>query len=140
MRDNVNNILNNLPKTNKWSIRKSVITMFSNYSNFVFLSPEDKLNFQIDQQTKQFVKSNLIFKSKVEKNYNDLVDAGLKDYVVAHFRLGDINILKDNNIPLQALNDNINTKDFKVDYDECLDEVVKIIIDSKKDSGTVIWL
>ena len=77
MRDNVNNILNNLPKTNKWSIRKSVITMFSNYSNFVFLSPEDKLNFQIDQQTKQFVKSNLIFKTKsTEKKHERKLEYG----------------------------------------------------------------
>jgi hypothetical protein len=134
MIENLTNILNNTPKFRLWRIKRPSISLFSNYSDFVFLNEKDKLEYEIGEDTKEFVKSNIIFSNKIEKTYNKYQ---LNDYVVAHFRLGDVAILKDHNIPLEDAGENVNTKEYHTDYDVCLDKVVKIIIDSKK---TVVLL
>lgn len=127
--ENLTNILNNTPKLKMLNIKTPTISLFSNYSDFVFLDEKAKLDYVIGEDTKEFVKSNIIFSNDIEKTYNKYQ---LNDYVVAHFRLGDVTILKDNNIPLNDLGENINTREFNTNYDACLDKVVKIIIDSNK--------
>ena len=129
MKQNLNNILK-VPKKSAWSVRKKLISIFSNYSDFIFMSNDEKVNHKLSDSTKKFMKKNIIFNTSVLKSYNDL---NLKSYVVVHFRLGDFKILEDNKIKINDRdNENINTKEFNTNYDDCLDYVVKIAIETKK--------
>ena len=118
-----------LKSKKSWSIFKKKIPIFSNYSDFIFKSPQDKLNYTISDKTKEFMKSNIIF----DKAINDkLENMQINEYDVLHFRLGDYQIVKDNNIKIDLDDNNINTMKFNIDYDMCLNLVVKSIIDAKK--------
>ena len=129
MKQNLNNILN-VPKKSAWLVRKKLISIFSNYSDFIFMSDDEKVNYKLPDSTKKFMKKNIIFNTPILQAYNDLK---LEDYVVAHFRLGDFKILEDNKINVKEIDDeNINTKEFNTNYDDCLDYVVKIAIETKK--------
>ena len=131
--DNMKNNLNvslSVSTKKSWGFFKKKIHIFSNYSDFIFKNPEDKLKHVISDNTKKFMKSNIIFDKTVDDKFQELAT---KEYDVIHFRLGDYQILKDNKIKIQDDHDNnINTTKFDISYDRCLDLVVKSIIDAEK--------
>jgi len=131
--DNMKNNLNvslSVSTKKSWGLFKKKIHIFSNYSDFIFKNPEDKLKYVISDSTKKFMKSNIIFDKMVDSKFEEL---GTKEYDIIHFRLGDYQILKDNNIKIQDdHSNNINTTKFNTNYDRCLDLVIKCIIDAEK--------
>lgn len=108
---------------------KKKIPIFSNYSDFIFKDTQGKLNYTIQNKTKRFMRSNIIFDKTIEDKFKDI---GIKKYDVVHFRLGDYQILKDNNIKTEAnYKDNINTIKFNIDYYKCLSLIIQSIINTR---------
>jgi len=128
MHDNLEKILNVKPKK-IWQVIKEKIVLFSNYSDFVFMSDEGKKNLALDDNTKNFMKSNLRFSKEVEKTFMDL---DLKNYIVMHYRLGDFKIVEEHKLSVKTDDNNINTKNFNVKLDPIVDEVVKKLLETKK--------
>lgn len=120
------NLVNHL---NKCSTK--AVGLFSNYSDFIDLTPEMKEGYELSTDCKNFMKKNLSFNSDVKKFYNKIKRKHkLDNFHIIHFRLGDADIFKSNKVELD--NNNINTKDFGIDYDYCLDEIIKTYIINKK--------
>ncbi len=107
------------------------IGLFSNYSDFIDLNADLKQGYELSEDCKNFMKTNLFFTSEVKTFYNKIKRKNkLKDFEIIHFRLGDADIFKSNKISLD--DNNINTKNFNVSYDNCLDEIIKTYIINKK--------
>ncbi len=129
MKNNLSDVLNP-KKKGIFSFGKKPIVLFSNYSDFVDLSPEEKMNFSLNRDTRDFIKSNIQFSKKITKKFKKL---NIEDYAVCHFRLGDFNIINEHKIKLNDVDQrNINTKQYNLDYDRYLDLVVSAVIRSRK--------
>ena len=127
MKTNLEKVLTVKPKK-IWNIVREKIVLFSNFSNFVFMSDQEKKDLTLTNDTKKFMKSNLLFCKEVEKTFKDF---NTKDFIVMHYRLGDYNIVKEHKISVATDDSNINTKDFNIDFDPMVDEVVEVILKSK---------
>lgn len=121
--DYIANMKRNLVYKLNEKTRKKTITIFSNYSDFISIAPEDKANFELHGYAKDYMKHRLIFSKSVKDYFKKFK---IKDYDVMHFRLGDADILKQENVKLN--DNNVNTKTFNVDYQSCLDKIVGTVL------------
>ena len=116
MENNIANELNN-------SKNKDVI-IFSSYSDKIGSEEDDDLS----KECQSFMKDNIIFNEDVEKTFSDL---DLLDYEVIHFRLGDHEC--SSHLSKTELDvDNINTKNFDLDYEKLSKSVISSYLNSKK--------
>lgn len=121
--DYIANMKRNLVYKLNEKTRKKTITIFSNYSDFISITPEDKANFELHGYAKDYMKHRLIFSKSVKDYFKKFK---IKDYDVMHFRLGDADILKQEKLELN--DNNVNTKTFNVDYQSCLDKIISTIL------------
>tara|TARA_A100001201_G_scaffold74360_1_gene67561 strand:+ start:719 stop:1990 length:1272 start_codon:yes stop_codon:yes gene_type:complete len=111
MEDNLCKILNS---------NKKVKSLFSNYSTFMYVENKKKIEYEIGNDCKQFMIDNLKFNDAVVDAFNSL---DVKDFKVLHFRLGDRELLSNQDINFD--NNNINTKKFFASCEDCFDIIMK---------------
>ena len=103
---------------------KEEMTIFSNYSNHIV----NIENYFLPDDCKQFMKDNLIFSDEIDQEFANL---DLKDYIVAHFRLGDRECCQ--HIAKSELSRyNLNTALFDIHYEKLAGKIVTAYLENKK--------
>ena len=97
------------------NLNQDNIFLFSNYSDAIFLSPEDYQKINVSKDCQDFMKSRLQFTRQITDYADNIIQN--KKYNLVHFRCGDFELVKKEEL------EGINNKDYHVDYKWCLDVV-----------------
>ena len=100
------------------NLKQDNIFLFSNYSDAIFLSPEDYQKINVSKDCQNFMKSRLQFTRQITDYADNIVQN--KKYNLVHFRCGDFELVK------APKSEGINNKNYHIDYEQCLDFVNNI--------------
>lgn len=118
------NMMINIKNALKVLKEKKKINILSNFSDYVSLDANSRPKYSLEEDQILFMKQNMIFSEDVMDYVKRL---NIKKFTLIHFRLGDREMLNDENLD----ENNINTKKYNVSYKECINKIDEIAKNTK---------